>query len=112
MEELEKENKDLQVQLKNLAVKNEELLLQNNRLSQEVEALKSERERLLEKQSDLSPTLLPSLSPEEFSKILFDWDENVMADDQLKPAYADAQRDQLGPLEFGEGVRMAMGFNL
>lgn len=72
------------MQLKNLTVKNEELLLQNSHLSQEVEALKSERERLVEKQSDPSPTILPSQPLNEFSEFSIDidnWDEFVMVDD-------------------------------
>jgi hypothetical protein len=71
------------VQLKNLTAKNRELLLQNSFLSHEVEALRSERESLAKKQSELSPTLLPSHPPDEFSEFSFDianWDEFVKVD--------------------------------
>lgn len=82
--ELEDEKKKLQMQLKNLTIEYEELLLQNSQLSQEVEALKLERERLVEKQSDPSTTILPSQPPIEFSELTLDienWDEFVMVDD-------------------------------
>ncbi|KAH7111765.1 hypothetical protein B0J11DRAFT_512019 [Dendryphion nanum] len=81
---LEEEKAELEMQLKNLTVKNEELLLQNSHLSQEVGALRSERERLVEKQSDPSPTILLSQPLDEFSEFSIDmdkWNEFVMADD-------------------------------
>lgn len=90
-EELEQEkkfyaerNRELEDEMKNLTVMNEELLLQNGQLSQEVEALKSERERLAEKQSDPSPTILPPQLPYEFSEFTnnmdLDWDNFIIID--------------------------------
>ncbi|KAH7108747.1 hypothetical protein B0J11DRAFT_586789 [Dendryphion nanum] len=79
---LEEEKAELEMQLKNLTIKNEELLLQNGHLSQEVGALRSERERLVEKQSDPSPTILQSQPFNEFSEFSIDidnWDEFIMA---------------------------------